>query len=212
MNLWRDCRWLGIVIGSLLAIGMAATQPPSGFALQVLQVLGQVEAKLPDGNQKRLQKGDIVPLGSIVRTQPKNVATLVWLPYKARVKLESDTQVQLTTNRTLVLQKGRIWLGTPPPPLGERRYPLPIQCRQVQAVGAPNAIFSIALQRDRTVLVSVDEGSVLVSAADSSVLVQRDLMVLISPFGNIVGPMLLTEQERLLWDMGGPQLTTAKSE
>ncbi len=198
-------RWLSMVVGGLLVFGMAAAQQPVAFALQVLGVSGQVEAQLPDVSRKRLRQGDTAPLGSFVYTQPKSIATLVWLPYKARVKLESDTQVQLMPTRILALQKGRIWLGTPPPPLGGRRYPLPIQCGRVQAVGAPDAIFSVALQRDGTVLISVDEGSVLVSAANSSVLVQSDLMVLVSPLGSIIGPMLLTKQERLLWDMGGPR-------
>lgn len=164
---------------------------------------GNAEARLPDGSQRPAKEGEKLPPGSSVRTQRKSMVIVEWLPYKARVKLASETEVQLLPTRALSLQRGRIWVGTPPPPIGERRFPLPVQCKQVQLVSSPDAIFSVACQSDGTVTVSVDQGTVFVSVEQSVVTVSKGQMLRVSPQNVLVGPMPMTKQERMLWDMGG---------
>ncbi len=81
--------------------------------------------------------------------------------------------------------------------------PLPVQCKQVQIVSSPDAFFSVACQPDGTVIVSVDQGSVFVSIGQSMITVPRARMLIVSPKNIVTGPMPLTKQEQVLWDMGG---------
>jgi len=181
----------------------AFAQTEQGFSLKVLELRGSVEALLPDGSRRSVKTDEQLPIGSSVRTGEKSAAVLLWMPYKARVKLASETEVQLSPTRVLSLKQGRIWLGTPPPPVGERRFPLPVQCRQVQIVSSPEAFFSVAAQPDGKVIVSVDQGSVFVSVEEKVVTVPKGRMVIVLPQNVVVGPMPMTKQEQLLWDMGG---------
>ncbi|MCC6039034.1 MAG: hypothetical protein LM632_12595, partial [Armatimonadetes bacterium] len=160
--------WLLVVSSALLVA--AQTQE---FSLKVLELKGNAEVRLPDGEQRRVKVNEQFPAGTAIRTDRKSMAILVWLPYKARVKLAPETEVQLMPTRALSLQSGRIWVGTPPPPMGERRFPLPVQCKQVQIVGSPEAIFSVACQPDSTVIVSVDQGSVVASVGESAITVPK---------------------------------------
>ena len=190
--------WLLVVSSALLVA--AQTQE---FSLKVLELKGNAEVRLPDGEQRRVKVNEQFPAGTAVRTDEKSMAILVWLPYKARVKLAPETEVQLMPTRVLSLQSGRIWVGTPPPPMGERRFPLPVQCKQVQIVGSPEAIFSVACQPDGTVTISVDQGSVVASVGESAITVPKLRMIVVTPQNVIVGPMPLTKNEQLMWDMGG---------
>jgi len=101
------------------------------------------------------------------------------------------------------LQSGRIWVGTPPPPMGERRFPLPVQCKQVQIVSSPDAIFSVACQPDGAVTISVDQGSVIASVGERAITVPKLSMIVLTPQNVVIGPMPLTKNEQLMWDMGG---------
>lgn len=190
--------WLLVVSSALLVA--AQTQK---FSLKVLELKGSAEVRLPDRDQRRVKVNEQFPAGTAVRTDRKSMAILVWLPYKARVKLAPETEVQLMPTRALSLQSGRIWVGTPPPPMGERRFPLPVQCKQVQIVGSPEAIFSVACQSDGTVTISVDQGSVVASVGESAITVPKLRMIVVTPQNVIVGPMPLTKNEQLMWDMGG---------
>ncbi len=190
-------------LGLLLLFGWAAAQSVAEFVLQVMEVRGEVEGRGPEEQWRRLKEGDTVPIGGSVRTQERATAVLQWLPYKARVKLAPDTEVQLAPTRVLSVRRGRIWIGTPPPPMGERRFPLPLQCGAVSLVCAPDGFASIALRTDGAVIVSVDQGSVFASVGDRTVTVSRSQMAVIYPQGTVVGPMPWTRQEQLLWDMGG---------
>jgi hypothetical protein len=190
--------WLLVVSSALLVA--AQTQE---FSLKVLELKGSAEVRLPDREQRRVKVNEQFPAGTAVRTDRKSMAILVWLPYKARVKLAPETEVQLMPTRALSLQSGRIWVGTPPPPMGERRFPLPVQCKQVQIVGSPEAIFSVACQPDGTVTISVDQGSVVASVGESAITVPKLRMIVVTPQNVIVGPMPLTKNEQLMWDMGG---------
>lgn len=205
MSKYQRLWWFGSVFGWLFVTTALAQELPRGFTLRVFSLRGRAEAQLPDETKQGLKVNDEVALGGIVRTEPKSSAVLVWLPYKARVKLDFNSQVQLMLNRVLSLKHGRIWLGTPPPPMGERRYPLPVQAGHVQIVSSPDAIFSAAIQPNGTVLVSVDYGVVLVTAQGRTILVTKGLMVLIPPLSTPLSPTPMSPQERLLWDMGGPK-------
>ncbi|MFN3420811.1 MAG: hypothetical protein ACK40X_03690 [Armatimonadota bacterium] len=193
----------GILLTLVGFLSFAAAQTLQEFSLKVLELRGSVEARLPDGSQRSVKENDQLPIGSSVRTQEKSTVILEWLPYKARVKLAPETEIQLSTTRALLLQKGRIWAGTPPPPVGERRFPLPIQCEQVQIVSSPDAFFSVARQTDGTITVSVDQGKVFVSVGQSVVTVSKAQMLVVSPQNIVIGPTPMTKQERVLWDMGG---------
>lgn len=195
--------WVGIWLGLIGFVCWVPAQAPREFSLKVLEVRGTVEAQLPGGEQKRVKASEKLPAGSTVSTQPKSSAILEWLPYKARVKLAPETKIQLSTTRALSLQNGRIWVGTPPLPMGERRFPLPVQCKRVHIVGSPDAIFSCAFRPNRGVIVSVDEGRVFVSTGQKTIVVPRSHMVVITPENDFVGPMPMTKQEQLMWDMGG---------
>jgi hypothetical protein len=199
MNMVRAGIWLGLIGFALLVVAQTTRE----FSLKVLELKGTVEVRLPDGGQQRAQLNQQLPVGSAVKTQPKSVVILEWLPYKARVKLAPETEVQLMPTRALSLQSGRIWLGTPPPPMGERRFPLPVQCKQVQLVGSPEAIFSVACQPDGTVTISVDQGSVIASVGESVITVPKLRMIVVTPQNVVTGPMPLTKHEQLMWDMGG---------
>jgi len=190
---------LSLIAGFIL---LAAAQTQE-FSLKVLELKGTAEVKLPDGEQRRVKAGEQLPIGTLVRTLPKSVVILEWLPYKARIKLAPETEVQLMVTRALSLQSGRIWVGTPPPPVGERRFPLPVQCRQVQLVSSPEAIFSVACQPDGTVTISVDQGSVIASVGESVITVPKLRMIVVTPQNVVIGPMPLTKNEQLMWDMGG---------
>ncbi|MCX7642192.1 MAG: hypothetical protein N2116_00050 [Armatimonadetes bacterium] len=191
--------WLAVV--GLL--GLVAAQPLQEFSLKVLELRGSAETSLPNGMQRSVRVNDKLSVGSSVRTQERSTVILEWMPYKARVKLAPETEIQLLATRALSLRQGRVWIGTPPPPIGERRFPLPVQCKQVQLVSSPDAHFSIACQPDGTVIVSVDQGSVFVSVGQSVITVPKARMLIISPQNIAVGPMPLTKQEQILWDMGG---------
>ncbi|MFN4179580.1 MAG: hypothetical protein ACK4I8_04655 [Armatimonadota bacterium] len=193
----------GILLTLVGLFSFVAAQTAQEFSLRVLEFRGSVEARLPDGRQRSVKENDQLPVGSSVRTQEKSAVILEWLPYKARVKLAPETEIQLSTTRALLLQKGRIWAGTPPPPVGERRFPLPVQCGQVQIVSSPEAFFSVARQTDGTITVSVDQGKVFVSIGQSVVTVSKAQMLVVSPQNVVIGPMPMTKQEQVLWDMGG---------
>jgi hypothetical protein len=195
------CR--GILLALIGFLVPVVAQIAQEFSLKVLELRGSVEARLPDGSQRSVKENDQLPIGSSVRTQEKSTVILEWLPYKARVKLAPETEIQLSTTRALSLQKGRIWAGTPPPPIGERRFPLPVQCEQVQIVSSPDAFFSVARQTDGTTIVSVDQGKVFVSVGQSVITVSKAQMLVVSPQNVVIGPMPMTKQERVLWDMGG---------
>lgn len=190
-------------LGLLLLFGWVAAQPAAELVLKVMEVRGEVEGRGPGEQWRRLREGDTVPLGGSVRTRERATGVLQWLPYKARVKLAPDTEVQLAPSRVLIVQQGRIWIGTPPPPMGERRFPLPLQCGAVNLVCAPDGFASIALRTDGAVIVSVDQGSVFASIGDRMVTVSRSQMAVVYPQGTVLGPMPWTKQEQLLWDMGG---------
>ncbi len=191
--------WVGLVA----FVGWLVAQPAPEFGLKVLEMRGRAEARLPDGQWRSLKVDELVPLGSSVRTAPRTTAIFAWSPYKARVKLAPETEVQLSTARLLLLQRGRIWVGTPPPPMGERRFPLPLRCGTVNIVCAPEGFVSVARRPDDTVIVSVDQGSALVFMDAQSITVSQGQMLLVSPQGIFLGPMPLTKQEKLMWDMGG---------
>lgn len=193
----------GILLALVGLFSFVAAQTVQEFPLKVLEFRGRVEARLPEGSQRLVKENDQLPVGSLVRTQEKSTVILEWLPYKARVKLAPETEIQLSTTRALLLQKGRIWAGTPPPPVGERRFPLPIQCEQVQIVSSPDALFSVARQADGTITVSVDQGKVFVSVGQSVITVSEAQMLIVSPQNVVTGPMPMTKQEQVLWDMGG---------
>ncbi len=193
----------GILLTLAWLFGFVGAQTAQEFSLKVLEFRGRVEARLPDGSQRSVKENEQLPVGSSVRTQEKSTVILEWLPYKARVKLAPETEIQLSTTRSLLLQKGRIWAGTPPLPVGERRFPLPVQCEQIQMVSSPDAIFSVARQTDGTLIVSVDQGRVFVSIGQSVVTVSKAQMLVVSPQNVIIGPMPMTKQEQVLWDMGG---------
>lgn len=193
--------WLWIV-GS---VGLLVAQAVGEFALKALELKGKVETQLPDGSQVILKEKEKLPPGSVVRTQAKSMAILEWLPYKARVKLAPETEVQLLITRALSLQRGRIWVGTPPPPVGERRFPLIVQCKQVQIISSPDAFFSVACQPDGTVRVSVDQGVVFLSVEQNVITVPKSKMAIVTSQNTVIGPMPLTKQEQLMWDMGGVQ-------
>ena len=190
--------WLLVVSSALLVAAQAQE-----FSLKVLELKGNAEVRLPDGEQRRVKVNEQFPAGTAIRTDRKSTAILVWLPYKARVKLAPETEVQLMPTRALSLQSGRIWVGTPPPPMGERRFPLPVQCKQVQIVSSPEAIFSVACQPDGTVTISVDQGSVVASVGESAITVPKLRMIVVTPQNVVIGPMPLTKNEQLMWDMGG---------
>jgi len=194
--------WTGIwsLVASLILLVAAQTQE---FSLKVLELKGSAEVRLPDGEQRRVRVNEQFPVGTVVRTGTKSMIILEWLPYKARVKLAPETEVQLMPTRVLSLQSGRIWVGTPPPPMGERRFPLPVQCKQVQIVSSPDAIFSVACQPDGTVTISVDQGSVVASVGESIITVPKLRMIVVTPQNEVIGPMPLTKNEQLMWDMGG---------
>lgn len=194
---------LGIWLTVAGLVGLAVTQTSQGFSLKVLELRGRVETRLPDGSQRSVRTDEQIPIGSSVRTQERSTVILEWMPYKARVKLAPETEVQLSTTRVISLQRGRIWVGTPPPPIGERRFPLPVQCKQVQLVSSPDAHFSAACKPDGTVTVSVDQGSVFVSVGQSVITVSKARMLVVSPQNVVIGPMPMTKQEQVLWDMGG---------
>jgi hypothetical protein len=191
--------WLGLIGFAFLLVAQTTRE----FSLKVLELRGTAEVRLPDGGQQRAQLDQQLPIGSAVKTQPKSTVILVWLPYKARVKLAPETEVQLMPTRALSLKSGRIWVGTPPPPIGERRFPLPVQCKQVQLVGSPEAIFSVACKPDGTVTISVDQGSVIASVGESVITVPKLQMIVVTPQNVVTGPMPLTKHEQLMWDMGG---------
>ncbi len=188
-----------LVVGCALLVA-AQTQE---FSLKILELKGNAEVRLPNGEQRRVKVNEQFPVGTVVRTGTKSMVILEWLPYKARVKLAPETEVQLMPTRALSLQIGRIWVGTPPPPIGERRFPLPVQCRQVQLVSSPEAIFSVACQPDGTVTISVDQGSVVASVGESVITVPKLRMIVVTPQNVVIGPMSLTKNEQLMWDMGG---------
>jgi len=188
------------LVASFILMAAAQTQE---FSLKVLELKGTAEVKLPEGEQRRVKVGEQLPIGTSVRTLPKSTVILEWLPYKAKIKLAPETEVQLMKTRALSLQSGRIWVGTPPPPIGERRFPLPVQCKQVQLVSSPEAIFSVACQPDGTVTVSVDQGSVIASVGESVITVPKLQMIVVTPQNVVTGPMPLTKHEQLMWDMGG---------
>ncbi len=191
-------------IWSLVAgfVFLAAAQTQE-FSLKFLELKGIAEVKLPDGEQRMVKAGEQLPIGTLVRTLPKSAVILEWNPYKARIKLAPETEVQLMKTRALSLQSGRIWVGTPPPPIGERRLPLPVQCKQVQIVSSPEAIFSVACQPDGTVTISVDQGSVVALVGESVITVPKLRMIVVTPQNVVIGPMPLTKNEQLMWDMGG---------
>jgi len=199
MNMVRAGIWLGLIGFALLVVAQTTQE----FSLKVLELRGTAEVQLPDGGRQRAQLNQQLPVGSAVKTQPKSMVILEWLPYKARVKLAPETEVQLMPTRALSLQSGRIWVGTPPPPVGERRFPLPVQCKQVQLVSSPEAIFSVACQPDGMVVVSVDQGSVVVFVGGNTVTVPQLRMIFVTTQNAIIGPMPLTKYEQLMWDMGG---------
>ena len=196
-------RRVGWWVGLVAFFGWLAAQPLQGFELKVLEVRGRVEARLANGQWQALRVDAQVPMGSSIRTTARATAILIWLPYKARVKLAPETEVQLLPTRLLLLRQGRIWVGTPPPPMGERRFPLPLRCGPANIVCAPDGFVSVALRPDGGVLVSVDQGSALVAVDAQSVTVSRRQMLLLSPQGSFLGPMPLTKQEQLMWDLGG---------
>lgn len=192
-------------IWSAVAIiaSFAFAQMTSEFALRVLERRETVEVQLPDGVQRTVKEGEKLPIGSSVRTQAKSGAILEWLPYKARVKLAPETEIQLLLTRALLVKRGRIWIGTPPPPAWERRLPLPVQCGQIQLVSSPDALFSVAIQPDGAITISVDQGSVFASIGQSIISVSKGNMLLVQPQNVVVGPMPMTKQEQVMWDMGG---------
>ncbi len=195
-------RWqLGLTL--VLVAGFAFAQVSKEFALTVLDLRGTVEVQLQDGVQRTTKEGEKLPIGSSVKTQPKSVSILEWLPYKARVKLAPETEVQLLATRSLSVKRGRVWIGTPPPPAWERRFPLPVQSGQVQIVSSPDAFFSVYVQPDGTVTVSVDQGSVFISAGQVITSVLKGNMLVVKPPSVIIGPMTMTKQEQIMWDMGG---------
>lgn len=193
----------GVWLWGVISVGLIVAQVVGEFALKALELKGKVETQLPDGSKAMLKAEEKLPPGSVVRTQAKSMVVLEWLPYKARVKLAPETEVQLLITRALSLQRGRIWVGTPPPPVGERRFPLPVQCRQVQIVSSPDAIFSLACQPDGTVTVSVDQGAVFLAVEQKVITVPKARMVILTSQNIVIGPMPLTKQELLMWDMGG---------
>jgi len=188
-----------LVVSSALLVAAQTRE----FSLRILELKGNAEVRLPNGEQRRAKVNEQFPVGTVVRTGTKSMVILEWLPYKARVKLAPETEVQLMPTRVLSLQSGRIWVGTPPPPMGERRFPLPVQCKQVQLVSSPEAIFSVACQPDGTVTISVDQGSVVVSVGESVITVPKLRMIVVTPQNVVIGPMPLTKNEQLMWDMGG---------
>lgn len=195
---------LQICLALVAVLGFAFAQVSGEFALRVLERRGTVDAQLPDGTQQTVKEGEKLPVGSSVKTQAKSSAILEWLPYKARVKLAPETEVQLLPTRALSVKQGRVWIGTPPPPAWERRYPLPVQSGQVQMVSSPDAFFSVAFSpNDGTVTVSVDQGNVFVSAGQTTISVPKGYMLVVKPQNVVVGPMPMTKQERIIWDMGG---------
>jgi len=188
------------LVFSLTLLVAAQTQE---FSLKVVELKGSAEVRLPDGRQRGVKVNEQFPVGTLVRTGTKSMVFLEWLPYKAKVKLAPETEVQLMPTRVLSLQSGRIWVGTPPPPMGERRFPLPVQCKQVKLVSSPEAIFSVACQPDGTVTISVDQGSVVVSVGESVITVPKLRMIVVTTQNVVIGPMPLTKNEQLMWDMGG---------
>jgi hypothetical protein len=193
----------GVLLAVVGLFGLLASQTSQEFSFRVLEMRGRIEARLPDGSQRSVREKEKLPIGSSVRTQEKSTVILEWLPYKARVKLAQETEVQLLTTRALSLQRGRIWVGTPPPPIGERRFPLPVQCKQVQIVSSPDALFSVACPPDGTIIFSVDQGSIFVSIGQIVTTVPRAQMLIVSQQNAVIGPMPMTKQERVMWDMGG---------
>ncbi|MCS7264229.1 MAG: hypothetical protein NZ805_05285 [Armatimonadetes bacterium] len=181
----------------------AFAQMSSDFALKVLERKGTVEVQLPDGVKQTAKKDERIPAGISVITQAKSIAILEWLPYKARIKLAPETEVQLLTTRAFLVKRGRVWIGTPPSAAWERRFPLPVQSGQIQFVSSPDACFSIAIQTDGTVTISVDQGRVFVSSGQALTSVSKGNMLVIKPQNVIIGPMAMTKEEQLMWDMGG---------
>lgn len=197
MTQWQVCLTL------ILLASFAFAQLSNNFALKVLERKGTIEVQLPDGVKRPAREDEKFSAGSSVITQARSIAILEWLPYKAMVKLAPETEVQLLTTRAFLVKKGRVWIGTPPPAAWERRFPLPVQSGQVHFVSSPDAYFSISVQPDGAVTVSVDQGRVFVSVGQLLTSVSKGNMLVIKPQNIIIGPMLMTKQERIMWDMGG---------
>jgi hypothetical protein len=197
----RGCWWalvMTVMAGSLFA----GAQEEREFALKLLSLKGQAEL-VTASPPRSLEEGATVSLGDAVRLAPKSVALFLWLPYKARLKVESEGQVRLLANRVLQVEAGRIWLGTPPPPLGERRYPLPVRVGDAQLVGSPDAYFSVAVLSDKRILVSVDQGVVFISLNNRNAAVGKGEMAFLLPNGLLLGPMPMSRDEQMRWDAGG---------
>ncbi|GBC99301.1 hypothetical protein HRbin17_01823 [bacterium HR17] len=198
MRGWQ--RW--VLLGALASWAAASAQVSGEFALKVVRLQGQGEV-LADAASRPLRTDAVVHTGETLRVVPNGVVVVQWLPYKALVKVESGGQVRLSPHRVLQVGQGRVWIGTPPPPPGERRYPLPVQCGAAQLVGSPDAFFSVAVRRDRHILISVDEGSVFVTVGNFTTTVRKGQMAFVTPQNAVIGPLPMSRDERLRWDMGG---------
>jgi hypothetical protein len=197
----RGCWWALVVTVTASSL-FAGAQEEREFALKLLSLKGQAEL-ITASPPRSLEEGATVSLGDAVRVAPKSVALFLWLPYKARLKVESEGQVRLLANRVLQVEAGRIWLGTPPPPPGERRYPLPVRVGDAQLVGSPDAYFSVAVLSDKRILVSVDQGVVFISLNNRNAAVGKGEMAFLLPNGLLLGPMPMSRDERMRWDAGG---------
>jgi hypothetical protein len=197
----RGC-WWALVMTVMASSLFAGAQEEREFALKLLSLKGQAEL-VTASPPRSLEEGATVSLGDAVRVAPKSVALFLWLPYKARLKVESEGQVRLLANRVLQVEAGRIWLGTPPPPPGERRYPLPVRVGDAQLVGSPDAYFSVAVLSDKRILVSVDQGVVFISLNNRNAAVGKGEMAFLLPNGLLLGPMPMSRDERMRWDAGG---------
>lgn len=197
----RGCCWTLVAMMAVSSL-IAGMQEANEFALKLLTLKGQAEL-VTASPPRSLQEGATVSLGEAVRVSPKSVAVFLWLPYKARLKVEGEGQVRLLPNRVLQVESGRVWLGTPPPPPGERRYPLPVKVGSAQLVGSPDAYFSVALLKNNRILLSVDQGTVFVSVNNRNVAVGKGAMAFLLPDGFLLGPMPMSRDERMRWDAGG---------
>lgn len=194
-----------LILGVGLLLAGCAQPANEGNSATVMETVNQVEAHSRlDDTWQPAKNGMTIYGGGQVRTGVDSSAQVALM--EGIVRLWAETMFTVRDNQsregrlmtTLYLESGRLWanLTTPAP------HEFTVETASA-AVTVRDTRFSVAVQPNRTTLVSVAEGEAVVTALEQSVIVPTGQQTRIEPGRPPAPPEPMTDAELSLWATAG---------